>query len=136
MNAASFTNLYQQGTGQPQTRKSLEKMRATRVRRYYQLNNAGYDSPGACAFSGFGLAAASEMISELVNVLYGTHYDTGLLQESGCETIRYEREFNRRAGFTKADDRIPEWMRREPLPPLNLVFDVPDDELESIFEDL
>jgi aldehyde:ferredoxin oxidoreductase len=107
-----------------------------KVSRAAQLNNAGYDSLGACAFSGFGFAAAPETISELVNALYGTQYDTGLLKELGRETIRYEREFNRRAGFTKADDRIPEWMRREPLPPLNVVFDVPDDELDSIFEDL
>ncbi|MGW8226723.1 MAG: aldehyde ferredoxin oxidoreductase family protein [Anaerolineales bacterium] len=107
-----------------------------KVSRAAQLNNAGYDSLGACAFSGFGFAAAPETISELVNALYGTQYDTGLLQELGRETIRYEREFNRRAGFTKADDRIPEWMRREPLPPLNVVFDVPDDEMDSIFEDL
>ncbi|MFL7893318.1 MAG: aldehyde ferredoxin oxidoreductase C-terminal domain-containing protein [Anaerolineales bacterium] len=107
-----------------------------KVSRAAQLNNAGYDSLGACAFSGFGFAAAPETISELVNALYGTQYDTGLLQELGGETIRYEREFNRRAGFTKADDRIPEWMRRELLPPLDVVFDVPDDELDGIFEDL
>ncbi|MBN1669287.1 MAG: hypothetical protein JW862_19495, partial [Anaerolineales bacterium] len=44
-----------------------------------------------------------------------------------------EREWNRRAGFTKADDRLPEWMRREPLPPHNTVFDVSDEDLDSVF---
>ena len=33
----------------------------------------------------------------------------------------------RAAGFTPADDRIPEWMTVEPLPPHNAVFDVPED---------
>jgi aldehyde:ferredoxin oxidoreductase len=99
-----------------------------------QLKMAGYDSLGACIFAGFGFADAIETISEMVNARYGTDYDHDLLQRLGQETIRYEREFNRRAGFTRADDRLPEWMTREPLPPHNTVFDVPDDELDSIFD--
>jgi aldehyde:ferredoxin oxidoreductase len=46
-----------------------------------------------------------------------------------------EREFNRRAGFTAADDRIPAWMTREPLPPHNSIFDVPDETLDGIFKE-
>ena len=99
-----------------------------------QLKMAGYDSLGACIFSGFGFADVPETIYELVNARYGTEYDFGLLQDLGRETIGYEREFNHRAGFTKADDRLPEWMTREPLPPHNTVFDVPDEELDSIFD--
>ena len=79
-------------------------------------------------------ADVPETIYEMVNARYGTDYDIGLLQDLGRETIGYEREFNRRAGFTKADDRLPEWMTREPLPPHNTVFDVPGEELDSIFD--
>ena len=99
-----------------------------------QLKMAGYDSLGACIFSGFGFADAPESIYELVNARYGTNYNISLLKDLGRETILYEKEFNRRAGFTSADDRIPEWMTREALPPHNTVFDVPDDELDSIFD--
>lgn len=99
-----------------------------------QLKMAGYDSLGACIFSGFGFADAPETIYELVNARYGTSYDISLLKDLGRETILIEKEFNRRAGFTNADDRIPEWMTREPLPPHNTVFDVPDEELDSIFD--
>ncbi len=99
-----------------------------------QLKMAGYDSLGACIFSGFGFANVPETIFELVNARYGTDYDIGLLKDLGRETIGYEREFNRRAGFTNADDRLPEWMTREPLPPHNTVFDVPDEELDGIFD--
>jgi aldehyde:ferredoxin oxidoreductase len=45
-----------------------------------------------------------------------------------------ELEFNRAAGFSKGDDRLPEWMTREPLPPHNSVFDVPPEEMDKIFE--
>ena len=37
------------------------------------------------------------------------------------------------AGFTQADDRIPEWMQQEPLAPRNVVFDVPEEDLDSVF---
>ena len=106
------------------------------VSRDAQLKMAGYDTLGACIFSGFGFAAAPETVSELVNARYGTQFDLGLLKDLGRQTIRYEREFNRLAGFTAADDRIPEWMTREPLPPHGTVFDVPEEEIDSIFDDL
>jgi aldehyde:ferredoxin oxidoreductase len=56
------------------------------------------------------------------------------LTELGKQTIEMELEFNRGAGFTKAHDRLPEWMTREPLPPHNPVFNVPTEELDKIFE--
>ncbi len=58
------------------------------------------------------------------------------LQDLGKQTIKMEREWNRQAGFTKKDDRLPEWMTREPLPPHNVVFDVSEDDLDSIYNDL
>ncbi len=51
------------------------------------------------------------------------------------ETIMMEMEFNRRAGFTKKDDRLPEWMTREPLSPKNVVFDVDEQQLDAIWEE-
>ena len=36
-----------------------------------------------------------------------------------------EWEFNRRAGFTEADDVLPECMRTDPVGPTNEVFDLP-----------
>jgi aldehyde:ferredoxin oxidoreductase len=56
------------------------------------------------------------------------------LQVLGKKTIQLELEFNRKAGFTKANDRILEWMTREPLPPHNVVFNVPSEEMDKIFE--
>jgi aldehyde:ferredoxin oxidoreductase len=99
-----------------------------------QLNMAGYDTLGACSFAGFGFAAAPETIRDLLNARYGWSQTAGVLQELGRETIDLERRFNHLAGFTAADDRLPEWMAREALPPHNAIFDVPDEELDAIFD--
>jgi aldehyde:ferredoxin oxidoreductase len=98
-----------------------------------QINMAGYDTLGACIFSGFGFAVASEMVPALLNARYG--WDTGLdiLQVLGRETLKLEREFNTGAGFTAADDRMPEWMTLEKLPPQNSVFDVSEEDLDGVF---
>jgi len=47
--------------------------------------------------------------------------------------LHAEREFNRKAGFTSKDDRLPEFFRKEMLPPHNIVFTVTDEELDSTF---
>jgi len=103
------------------------------VSRTIQINNAGYDSLGACLFAGFGFSAAPETIRDLVNARYGWGVGTDFLQVLGKESLRLEREFNRRAGFTPVDDRLPEYMTREPLPPHNAVFDVAEEELDGVF---
>ena len=101
-----------------------------------QLNMAGYDSLGACIFSAFGYGAVPEVAPELVRARYGWDVPASYLQDLGKETIKMEREWNRRAGFTRKDDRLPEWMTREPLPPLNAVFDVSEEDLDSIYDGL
>ncbi len=101
-----------------------------------QLNMAGYDTLGACIFAGSGYAGVpNAVIRRLLQARYGWQdVPDNVLQELGKQTIRMEREFNRRAGFTAKDDRIPAWMTREPLPPHNSVFDIPEEDLDSIFK--
>ena len=101
-----------------------------------QYNMAGYDSLGVCVMGTFAFGAEPSLVPDLVNARYGWGVGPDYLQELGKACIKMEREFNRRAGFTPADDRIPEWMTREPLPPTNAVFDVPDEELDAIFAEL
>jgi len=105
-----------------------------KLSRNAQLNMAGYDTLGACIFAGFGFAAAPETIRDLLNARYGWQVGDGILQELGRETIRLEREFNRHAGFTAADDRLPEWMSEEALTPTGAVFDVPAADLDGVFD--
>jgi len=98
-----------------------------------QINMAGYDTLGACIFAGFGFGAAPETIRDLLNSRYDWQVEADILQVLGKETLKLEREFNLRAGFTSAQDRIPEWMTRQPLPPHNAVFDVSEKELDEFF---
>lgn len=103
-----------------------------------QLNMAGYDTIGACIFAGFGYAATPDaVVKRLLKARYGwEELPDNILQVLGRETIKMEREFNRRAGFTKEDDRLPKWMTEEPLSPHNAVFDVDPQVLDHIFDDL
>ena len=97
-----------------------------------QYKMAGYDSLGVCIFGGFGMDAS--IVRDLVNGRYGWDVDSDYLTELGKKSILMECEFNRLAGFTKADDRMPEWMIHEKLPPLDTVFDVPEEEIDTIFD--
>jgi aldehyde:ferredoxin oxidoreductase len=108
------------------------------VSRGAQWNMAGYDTLGACIFAGFGYAATPDgVVKRLLAARYGwDDLPDNILAELGKQTIKMEREFNRRAGFTAKDDRLPEWMTREPLPPHNAVFDVSDEALDHIFDEI
>ena len=101
-----------------------------------QLNMAGYDTLGACIFAGFGYAATPDgVVKRLLKARYGwDDLPDNILQSLGKQTIKMEREFNHRAGFTKEDDRLPKWMTEQGLPPHNAVFDVSDEVLDHIFD--
>jgi len=98
-----------------------------------QINMAGYDTLGACIFAGFGFASVPDTISDLLNARHNWEVEGDILQVLGRETLVLERKFNRAAGFTPADDRLPEWMTKEPLPPHNSVFDVSEADLDQLF---
>ena len=101
-----------------------------------QLNMAGYDTIGACIFAGFGYAATPDgVVKCLLKARYGwDDLPDNILQELGKQTIKMEREFNKRAGFTAKDDRLPEWMTREAIPENGSVFDVSEEVLDHIFD--
>jgi aldehyde:ferredoxin oxidoreductase len=101
-----------------------------------QLNMAGYDTLGACIFAGFGYAATPDfVVKRLLAARYGwDDLPDNILQELGKQTIKMEREFNRRAGFTREDDRLPKWMTEEPLPETGSVFDVSEEVIDHLFD--
>ncbi len=103
-----------------------------------QLNMAGYDSLGACIFAGFGYAATPDgVVKRLLAARYGwDDLPDNILQSIGREVIKMEREFNKRAGFTAKDDRLPEWMTKEAIPENGAVFDVSEDVLDHIFDEI
>lgn len=98
-----------------------------------QYSMAGYDSLGACIFGAFGLDAI--LTRDLINGRYGWGVGDDYLNKLGRETILLEREFNKLAGFTKDDDRLPKWMTTEVLPGHETAFDVPPDEMDTVFDE-
>ncbi|TFH32261.1 MAG: aldehyde ferredoxin oxidoreductase, partial [Anaerolineales bacterium] len=104
------------------------------ISRNAQINMAGYDTLGVCIFAGFGFAEAPGALRDLIRGRYGWDPGENVLSDLGRETLKLERQFNHAAGFRPADDRLPEWMTEEPLPPHNSTFDVPDQDLDQIFD--
>jgi aldehyde:ferredoxin oxidoreductase len=98
-----------------------------------QINMAGYDTLGACIFAGFGFSVVPDVIAALLNARYDWNVGMDILQVLGKEALKLEREFNQRAGFTSAQDRLPEYMTKESLPPLGPVFDVTEEDLDNVF---
>jgi len=103
-----------------------------------QLNMAGYDTLGACIFAGFGYAATPDgVVKRLLSARFGWEdLPDNILQALGKKTIKMEREFNRRAGFTTKDDRLPEWMTKEAIPENGSIFDVSEEVLDHIFDEV
>ena len=56
-------------------------------------------------------------IVDALNKAHGTELDTGFYRRLGLETLRDEWEFNRQAGFTEEDDKLPDFFHDEGLPP-------------------
>lgn len=103
------------------------------VSRHSQIMRAAQDTLGLCAFLISATMHHPDKVMALVNGALGTSYTTDDFERIGKDCLRMEREFNRRAGFTAAHDRLPEFMRTEKLPPHNVVFDVPEEELDQVF---
>ena len=105
--------------------------------RNLQIATAAVDSTGLCLFVAFAVLdkpEAFEAIYEMINAFYGLNLGADDVAELGKTVLSMERKWNEAAGFNKADDRLPDWMRTEPLPPHNTVFTVPDEELDQVFD--
>ena len=105
--------------------------------RNLQLATAVIDATGYCLFTAFAVLDIPEGLVgmvESVNGVLGINLTVNDIAGVGKSIIDTEIKFNKAAGFTNKDDRLPEFLLKEPLPPHNGVFDVPDDELDSVFE--
>jgi len=102
-----------------------------------QIATAALDATGLCLFVAFCMLDVPEtldMVLAMTNAHLGTSVDEDWWTELGKEILRKERDFNARAGFTAVDDRLPDFFEEEPLLPHGTVFDVPHDELDTVFD--
>ncbi|UCB44480.1 MAG: aldehyde ferredoxin oxidoreductase [Spirochaetota bacterium] len=104
--------------------------------RNFQATTAFIDSSGHCLFTTFSIldiTSGMEGVVDMMNAILDTEYTTDDVNKIGMEILKKERAFNEAAGFTKAHDRLPEFMKLEPLPPHNTVYDIPNDTLDAVY---
>jgi aldehyde:ferredoxin oxidoreductase len=102
----------------------------------FQAATAFIDSTGYCLFIAFpilDIAKGWEGMAETVAGVTGLPITGGDVIPLGKEILKMERLFNERAGFTAADDRPPEFMRYEELPPHNVKWTITDEQLDSVY---
>jgi aldehyde:ferredoxin oxidoreductase len=101
-----------------------------------QIISAMLDSTGLCLFARPPVIADPQLMVDMLNGRFGWGWGVNDLDAANRAILRAELEFNRRAGITPVDHRIPEYMRQEPLAPHGVIFDVPDSELDAVFDEL
>ncbi len=100
-----------------------------------QALTATVDSTGMCLFIVFAVLDQPETLQALVDLLNSFHGLTLTgddVAALGKSVLEDERDFNRRAGFTAEDDRLPSFFRMEKLAPHDVDFDVPEEELDKV----
>jgi len=108
-----------------------DKKDKAKVSQELQLLIVAVDSAGLCYFSGFG-PDDIKRYAEAVRYMYGNDASYEDFISIAKETLKREWEFNEKAGLTKATDRLPEFFYTEKLPPYDLVFDVPESEIDMV----
>jgi len=103
--------------------------------RAFQIATAAVDSTGMCLFVTFATATQPETnqaFLDLITSFTGTAMTDDGVMELGKSILKNERDFNLRAGMTAEHDRLPEYFKKEPLPPHNITFQVSDKDLDSV----
>ena len=103
----------------------------------FQAATAFIDSTGYCLFIAFPILDIEKGWNGMVDTVsgvIGVDWDGEDVIPVGKEILKMERLFNERAGFTAQDDRPPEFMRYEKLPPHDEVWTVTDSELDSVYK--
>jgi aldehyde:ferredoxin oxidoreductase len=89
-----------------------------------------------CLFIAFAIMDQPETFQALLDLLgsfYGIEMTGDDVVALGKRVLSAERDFNKRAGFTNAHDRLPRYFYTDPIAPHNQVFGMTDEELDQVF---
>jgi len=103
--------------------------------RNLQIATAGIDALGMCLFIAFAVLDQPETFQALIdmtNAFYGLSLTADDVTALGKSILKNEKDFNRRAGFTAQQDRLPDFFKKEPLMPHNVTFQVKDEDLDQV----
>jgi aldehyde:ferredoxin oxidoreductase len=104
--------------------------------RNLQIATAAIDSTGMCLFIAFAALDDENCLPSLINMInarFGINLTADDVTNLGITILKTERAFNEAAGFTSKHDRLPEFFYEEPLAPHNVVWDIPDEELDRFW---
>jgi aldehyde:ferredoxin oxidoreductase len=104
--------------------------------RNLQIATAAVDSTGMCLFIAFAVLDQPETFQallDLLNSFYGLSLTGDDVAALGKKILSTERAFNRRAGFTAEDDRLPRFFEQEKLAPHQVTFKVTGEALDQLF---
>ncbi|MDF2839826.1 MAG: Aldehyde ferredoxin oxidoreductase [Clostridia bacterium] len=101
--------------------------------RQLQIRAAILDTIGVCLFTRPAFVRYPELLTNLFKAKFGWDISFEETRYLGAEVLDLERKFNEKAGVSEKYRQIPEFMREEPLPPNNEVFDIPQEEMEGIW---
>ena len=99
-----------------------------------QIRGAILDSLGVCLFIRPAFVKDPSLSARLLNARYGWKWAYRDVRAMGLDCLRTEGEFNRLAGVSEAQCDVPEFMRTEPLPPHDSVFDIPKEVMDKIWD--
>lgn len=104
--------------------------------RFMQTWMAMVDSMGLCMMLGMPIMEEGKGLDQnlinCVSALTGEELGANYLLELGAEVLRIETKFNKAAGLTSADDRLPKFFSEEKFGPGALVFDVSAEEIDTV----
>ena len=127
--AGNLIGLYSAGRMDP-----LKKEGQIEASRTAQITVASLDCTGLCLFT---LAAVTDPVGQkalfkAISAQLGREFGHEEFMAQGCEVLRIEQEFNKKAGFTRKDDHLPPFFYSESLPPHNQVVLIGDKEMEEV----
>jgi aldehyde:ferredoxin oxidoreductase len=99
-----------------------------------QIRGAILDTMGLCLFTRPPFVKKPELFASFLKGRYGWDLTFKDVQKMGTDVLETEREFNARAGVSEEFFDVPEFMREEPLPPRNAVYDIPMEEMRRIWQ--
>ncbi|MHA1679312.1 MAG: aldehyde ferredoxin oxidoreductase C-terminal domain-containing protein, partial [Promethearchaeota archaeon] len=76
------------------------------------------------------------IITEAINAMHGLNLNVDDVIDLGKQILKNEIEFNEKAGITQDQNDVPEFFKKEPLPPTNLTFTFKKEELRNFWKRL
>ncbi len=115
----------------------LTKEGQVELSRNLQIATAAVDSTGMCLFIAFAALDDEKCLPavvDLINAKNNISLTVDDVVNLGKTILKTERAFNIAAGFTAADDKLPDFFYTEKLPPHNVVFDFTPEEIATYWD--